>query len=226
MYNERVRFLKCPQEMTQYIQEYLDGELSVKREQKLKEHLQVCPDCKQYLHEMKKTVALIQSTSHIQVPSGFTAKVMESLPKEKKRVGFQRWVRRYPFLTAAALFLLLMGGSVFSLWNEEQQFSVSKQPNLIVENDVVIVPEGEIIEGDVVVRNGKLKIEGSVHGNVTIINGEVIDGDKYLASAGQVSGEIKEVNQVFDWLWYHVKKTAKELLNVFGDDNEKGSLVE
>ena len=51
----------------------------------------------------------------------------------------------------------------------------------------MIIPEGEVVKGDVTVRNGKLIIEGEVDGNVTVINGE-----KYMASAGKVTGDIEE----------------------------------
>lgn len=220
MSNERVRSLKCPTEIIQYMHEYLDEELSAEKEKVLREHLQLCADCQTYLHEMKRSIALLQSTSHIQAPLGFTANVMARLPKEKKRAGFQRWVRSHPFLTAAALFLLLMSSSFLSSWNEDQQFSVTKQSNLIIENDTVIVPRGEIVEGDVVVRNGKLKIEGEVKGNVTVINGEIIQGDHYLASAGHVSGDIKEVNEIFDWLWYRMKTGAMEIVDMFETSKE------
>jgi anti-sigma factor RsiW len=108
-----------------------------------------------------------------------------------------------------------MGASILSTWNQEQQFSFSKQPNLIVENDTVIVPEGEVVKGDIVVRNGKLKIEGEVQGDVTVINGE-----QYLASAGKVTGEISEVNEVFEWIWYHIKETAKNTVNLLDDDEQ------
>ena len=68
------------------------------------------------------------------------------------------------------------------------------------------------VKGDVIVRNGKLEIEGEVQGDVTVINGE-----KYLASAGHVTGQIEEVNEVFDWIWYHMKKTAKDVIQIFDD---------
>lgn len=196
--------------------EYLDEEISVEHEKELKLHLHQCADCYNYFHELEKAIALVKSTSHIQAPSDFTANLMAKLPKEKRKVGVQRWLRHHPLLTAASLFIVLMMGSMFSTWNQEQEFSVSKQPNLIVQNDMVIVPEGEVIKGDVVVRNGTIKIEGQVDGNVTVINGE-----KYLASAGHVTGDIKEVNEVFDWIWYHIKKTAKDVVNVFDGSDEK-----
>ncbi|ELW9008239.1 anti-sigma factor, partial [Campylobacter upsaliensis] len=70
-------------------------------------------------------------------------------------------------LAAASLFLILMVSSLMSAWNEDHQFSVSKQPNILVENNTAIVPEGETVKGDIIVRNGDIKIEGQVEGNVT-----------------------------------------------------------
>ena len=223
---KRVRALKCPTEIILYMHEYLDEEISAEHERELREHLQACKVCQNHFHELRKTMALVRSTSsHIQTPANFTANVMAKLPKEKRKVGFQRWVKQHPFFTAASLFIMLMAGSLFSSWDQNHEFSVSKQPNLLVQNDTVIVPKGEVVKGDVVVKNGKLKIEGQVEGNVTVINGEVIDGKKYLASAGQVTGEIKEVNAIFDWMWYHIKKTAKDVVNVFEEKQTEDVIV-
>jgi anti-sigma factor RsiW len=195
--------------------EYLDEEIDPKNEMILREHLKGCKECETLFNEYKKTIAVVKGTSRMQAPPDFTAKVMASLPKEKKKVGMQRWLRNHPLIAAASLFLVLMMGSVFSTWNQEREFSVSKQDNLVVQNDTVIVPEGEVVKGDVIVRNGKLKIEGEVQGNVTVINGE-----KYLASAGHVTGQIEEVNEVFDWIWYHMKKTAIDVIDIFDEGEE------
>jgi anti-sigma factor RsiW len=208
--------LKCNDEIVDLMHEYLDEEIDPKNEMILREHLKGCKDCETMFNEFKKTIAVVKGTSRMQAPPDFTAKVMASLPKEKKKVGMQRWFRNHPLIAAASLFLVLMMGSVFSTWNQERDFSVSKQENLVVQNDTVIVPEGEVVKGDVIVRNGKLKIEGEVQGNVTVINGE-----KYLASAGHVTGQIEEVNEVFDWIWYHMKKTAIDVIDIFNDSEEK-----
>ena len=85
-----------------------------------------------------------------------------------------------------------------------RQFSVTKQPNLIVEGETVLVPAGETVKGDIVVKNGKLRIEGEVDGNVTVIN-----GSKYMASTAVVTGNSEEIDKAFDWLWYKIKKTLK-----------------
>lgn len=201
--------MKCSDEMMEYMHEYLDNEISVEHEKSLRHHLQDCQDCQAHFHELKKAIVFVQSTSHIVAPSDFTQKVMANLPKEKRKVGMKRWFTNHPLLTAASLFVVLMGGAIFSYWQEDYEFSVSKQPELVVEDGTVIVPEGKTVSGDVVVRNGNIKIEGEVDGNVTVIN-----GDKYLASAGHVSGEIEEVDEMFEWLWYKIKDGFKQVVNL------------
>jgi anti-sigma factor RsiW len=207
--------LKCNDEIVDLMHEYLDEEIDPENEMILREHLKGCKECETLFNEFKKTIAVVKGTSKMQAPPDFTAKVMASLPKEKKKVGMQRWLRNHPLIAAASLFLVLMMGSVLSTWNQEQEFSVSKQENLVVQNNTVIVPEGEVVKGDVIVRNGELKIEGEVQGDVTVINGE-----KYLASAGHVTGQIEEVNEVFDWIWYHMKKTAFDVIDIFNESEE------
>lgn len=180
--------MKCPQEVVELMHKYLDEEATVQEEGQLRQHLQECKDCHQHFQELKKTIAMVQSTTHIEVPLGFTSGVMQRLPKEKRVVGYRRWFKTHPLMTAVALFAFLMVGSLVSTWDNGDQLSVSKQPKLQVEDHTVTVPKGEIIEGDVIVRNGDIKIEGEVRGDVVVIN-----GDKYMASAGNVTGDRKSV---------------------------------
>ena len=133
---------------------------------------------------------------------------MARLPKEKSQVGMQRWLRNHPLLAAAAMFLILMSASLFSSYGNDQQFSVSNQPNLIVEGQTVLVPAGEKVKGDIVVKNGTLRIEGEVDGDVTVIS-----GSKYMASTAIVTGELEEIDKVFDWIWYKMKKTSKDIFS-------------
>ncbi|MGX1825436.1 anti-sigma-W factor RsiW, partial [Heyndrickxia sporothermodurans] len=102
---------------------------------------------------------------------------------------------------------------ILSMWNNNQEFSFTKKPNLQVENHTVIVPKGETVKGDLLVKNGDLRIEGKVDGSVTVINGE-----KYMASAGRVTGDIKEINEMFDWLWFQIKIGAEEIVSFFKED--------
>ncbi|MEY2196364.1 zf-HC2 domain-containing protein [Neobacillus sp. BF23-41] len=205
----------CPEQIIELMHEYLDEEITPDQERILREHLQNCKECEAIFNELNKTIAFVKSVSHMQVPDDFTANVLSRLPKEKRKIWMQRWLKNHPMLAAASLFLILMMGSVFSTWNQDREFSVSKQKNLVVKNNTVIVPKGETVKGDVIVRNGTLEIEGEVQGDVTVINGE-----KYLASAGHVTGQIEEVNEVFDWIWYHIKRTAQDVVQIFDDQPE------
>lgn len=196
--------------MIEYMHEFLDDDILPEREAELREHLKHCADCRLHFNELRKAVALVQSTSHIQAPAGFTQSVMMKLPKEKKKNGLKRLLGRHPILVAAAVFMILMTTSLVSAWNEDDQFAVTMDENIIVQDNTAIVPEGKVVKGDIVVRNGDIRIEGTVEGNVTIINGE-----KYMAKAGQVTGEIEEINMVFDWIWHHIKSFFKDVFSGF-----------
>lgn len=193
----------CPEHIIDYMHDYLDGDISREHEQELKQHLQSCGDCKQLMQELSETIAFVKSASHITAPPDFEAAVMARLPKPKSRVGMQKWIRRHPFFVAAAVFCLFMSATLLGSFMDDQNFSVSKQPNLVVEGQTVIVPEGEVVKGDIVVKNGDLLVEGEVYGNVTIINGQ------YMASSAVVSGNIEEIDEAFEWLWYTIKNSVK-----------------
>lgn len=205
----------CPDHIVHYMHEYLDGDISREHEQELKAHLTSCASCQQQMHELSKVTAFVQSASHISAPSGFAEGVISRLPKETSRAGVKRWFHGHPILTAAALFMILMSASLFSSFNDDQQFSFTKQPNIVVEGEKIIVPAGETVKGDIVVKNGDIQIDGEVHGDVTIING------KLMASTANVTGEIEEINQVFDWLWYKMKAGAKEVASFLDGKEEK-----
>ncbi|ANB57517.1 anti-sigma-W factor rsiW [Anoxybacillus sp. B7M1] len=199
--------MKCPDQIIEWMHDYLDGDIAPDDEKRLREHLQHCSACSQHFNSLKKTVAFIQCASPLAPPADFTANVMAKLPKEKQRVRAGRWLKNHPVLTAASLFVALTMGSLFTTWNKEQQFSVSTREDVIIHDHTVIVPKGETVDGDIIVRNGSIKIEGKVNGDVTVIHGE-----KYLASAGQVTGDVEEINEMFDWIWYNIKNAVKAML--------------
>ncbi len=198
----------CPQYIVDYMQEYLDGDISRENEQQLKQHLQNCASCRQHMHELSDTVAFVKSAAHITAPPHFESEVMKRLPKGKSRVGVQRWFRRHPILVAVAVFFLFMSTSLIGSY-QNNEFSVTKQPNLVLDGQTVIVPEGVIVKGDIVVKNGDIIVEGEVDGNITVINGE------YMASTAVVTGEIEEIDEVFEWLWYEIKSMANTVVELF-----------
>ncbi|MGA9288672.1 MAG: anti-sigma factor [Anaerobacillus sp.] len=209
--------MKCPAETIAIMHDVLDEEATQEQRRQLFDHLQSCSDCKQHYEELKKTESFLLSSPSIEAPDGFTSKVMEHLPQEKRTVWIKRWMKSHPIVTAAILFLALMTGSVYSSWTSEDQLS-ALSGNLRFDQDTntVIVPEGEVVEGDLTVKNRNLEIEGQVNGDVLVINGE-----QYMASAGQVTGDIEEVDHILDWTWYQLKNFFHDIGNLFTGDDQK-----
>lgn len=205
----------CPERIVHYMHEYLDGEISREHELELKSHLQSCQECRNHMHELSDVVAFVKGAAHVEAPNDFTLSVMSRLPKEKSHTGVSRWFRQHPVLTAAAMFMLLMSSALFSNYNNDQQFSFTKQENVIVEGETVIIPEGQVVKGDLIVKNGDVRVDGELDGNLTVINGSIIDGSKYMASTANVTGKTEEINKAFDWLWYTIKDTANEITSFF-----------
>ncbi|MFC4559610.1 zf-HC2 domain-containing protein [Virgibacillus kekensis] len=210
--------MNCNGEAIELMHKYLDGDLTKQEEAKLRIHLEECEACQKHFHELKRTITLIQSTEHVPVPENFTANVMANLPAEKKRIKYLRWFKAHPALVSAAIFFIFMFSGVFTAWNQEGELVVSKQENLIIKGDTVIVPEGVTVSGDLLVKNGNLRIDGKVDGNVTLINGELVDssleGSGLMASAGGVNGELKQVDQMFEWIWFHLKDMFQSVFSL------------
>jgi anti-sigma factor RsiW len=211
--------MKCNKEIVSLMHKYLDEEITELERKKLNSHLKTCEDCQFHMNELKKSIAFVQSSSHLEAPANFTQLVMSQLPQQKSSVSWKRKLRKHPILVAASIFMLLMATSMFSVWlDSSNNLSVSGEANLIIdkERNVVVVPEGEVVNGDLLIKNGSLQIDGQVNGNVTVLNGQ-----KYMASTGNVVGNIEEIDKGLDWLWYNIKSFFSEVVNIFGEKNSK-----
>ncbi|MCA0989533.1 anti-sigma factor family protein [Guptibacillus algicola] len=206
--------MKCPKEIVRMMHNVLDEEATREEQLTVQNHLKTCSDCKEHYEELKRTESFLLSSPSLKAPDGFTSKVMQQLPQEKKTVWIKRWMKSHPLMTAAVLFLVLMAGSVYSSWtSEDQMTALSGNLTFDQETNTVIVPEGEVIKGDLTVKNRNLEIEGKVEGDVLVINGE-----QYMASAGQVTGDIEEVDHILDWTWYHLRNVFIDIGDVFSSD--------
>lgn len=197
------------------IHEFLDGDLDELSNQKLQGHLKECPRCHQHMYELQKAIAFVQGASHIHVSADFTARILAQLPAPKKMHRISNWLRHHPFLTAAAVFLFMMMGSVVAAWFEPDdmlQVSSNNVDKLKIDRDrnVVVVPAGTTVDGDLIVRNGSVEVQGEVRGNVIAIEGKV-----FLASTAQVAGDTESVEAIFDWIWYQLKNIGNDLLPTF-----------
>ncbi|WHY72561.1 anti-sigma factor family protein [Fictibacillus enclensis] len=191
------------EEYMDLIDKALDGEITADEQTELERHMESCESCKEHYHALKEIIYEMKEASPVVAPAHFTEIVMKKLPEVKKRSMPAQWIRRYPVLTAAAVFLILMFGSVMAGWNTENDFAVHSAASNIKVNSAahtVTVPKGETVKGDLVVENGDIKVEGKVEGNVVVIKGE-----KYMASAGQITGDSQEIHEAVEWVWYKLK---------------------
>lgn len=191
------------------VHQYLDGDLDKREELKMREHLSICSDCNQHFLELEKAIALVRSLHHLRTSDDFTEKVLSRLPQEKKRRLFSLWMKRHPVLVAASLFFALMlGSTTFSWYGDREEFQILSNPTHLVPKDgFVHVPEGEVIEGDLIVRHGDIRVDGEVRGDVIAIDGKVL-----LSSTAHITGETEEINQLLDWVWYKVKTFITEVV--------------
>ncbi|MBG9787012.1 zf-HC2 domain-containing protein [Brevibacillus laterosporus] len=191
---------------------FLDKDIDQLSNQRLQQHLLNCEECRTHLQQLQKVIAYVESASHIQAPSDFTARVMAQLPPVAKRKSFGNWMRRHPFVTAAAVFFVLMTGSLFTSWFDRDntlQITSANMDKLKIDKarNVVVVPAGTTLTGDLIVRNGSVEVEGEVKGNVVAIDGRV-----FLASTAQVAGDTESIEMIFDWVWYEMKNIGNDLL--------------
>lgn len=191
--------MEC-REAVSWIHEYLDGTLGGQAQLQLKQHLQACSDCRAHLRDLELTEERIRTLKGPQVAKDLTDRIMNCLPPPTKRRRIFAWLRRHPALTAAALFVVVMFGSLASLWNADQSLMVrtNELEKIEIEGNRVIIPEGQTVHGDLVVENGEIIIAGKLEGNLIVIDGT------YTASTANISGKVMVVNQMFDWLWYKI----------------------
>ncbi|UFJ40705.1 zf-HC2 domain-containing protein [Brevibacillus humidisoli] len=194
------------------IHEFLDGDIDELANNRLQEHLRACNDCRRHKHELQKAIAFVQSTSHVHAPADFTQRVLAQLPAPTKMNLMSVWLKQHPFIAAAAVFFFLMAGSLVASWfepNQTLQVSSNDLDQLRVDRqrNVVVVPEGVTVTGDLIVRNGSVEVLGEVDGNVVAIDGKV-----FTASTAQIAGDVESIEAIFDWVWYQLKNVGNDLL--------------
>jgi anti-sigma factor RsiW len=195
--------MACSKERQTLIQQVIDGEASEQDVHELKTHMQTCLVCR----EMYSGLEDLEKQLHVlplpEVSVDFTNRVIQNLRTSAVPLKRTDWLRRHPALFSAACFVVLMLGFVFSLnSNHSFQAEVLKGNGQLTYSGghTVIVPKNEVIKGDLVVKNGNVKINGKVEGNVILINSHSM-----MASAGQVTGKIEKVNRIVGEIWYTIK---------------------
>jgi hypothetical protein len=195
--------------------EHLDLGLKNKDLLNLHSHFEQCSSCKtkhQDLLSLEKTVRSIYSSQeHVDLKP----KIMSMLPSSKKtKWNTLSWLHNYPGLSVAVLFCMVMFSSFIWIWNQDREFAVktNELDKIIIEGQTIIVPQNQVIEGDIIVHNGNLQVEGEVHGDLIVMDGKIL-----LASTAQFTGQSLEIDQVSQWLWYKSKKCYTWIINQWNE---------
>jgi anti-sigma factor RsiW len=195
--------MACSTERQNLIHQVIDGEASEQDVHELNTHMQTCLVCREKYSELRALDKQLRALSLPDVPPHFTDKVIRSLETPRSPIRRTDWLRRHPALFSAACFVILMLGFIFSL-NSNHAFQaevISGNGHLTYAGpNTVVVPKSEVIKGDLVVKNGNVKIDGKVEGNVILINSHSM-----MASAGQVTGKIEKVDRIVGRIWYTIK---------------------
>lgn len=195
--------MACSKERQNLIHQVIDGEASEQDVHELNAHMQTCRVCREKYNELRGLDKQLKALPLPDVPLHFTDRVIQSL--ETPRVPIRRtdWLRRHPALFSAACFAILMLGFILSFnSNDNFQAEVVRGNGQLTYAgpNTVVVPKSEVIKGDLIVKNGNVKIDGKVEGNVILINSHSM-----MASAGQVTGKIEKVNRIIGRIWYTIK---------------------
>lgn len=184
---------------------YLDGDQDDLSLNRLKHHLGECSACKAYLEQLERAESVVRALPKTRVAEDLEERIVQCLPKRSRRRQFVSWIKRHPAITAASVFLLVMMGSFLTMWDQSSELVVkgANLDQLVIHGNEVYVPEGTVVNGNLLVQDGIIKIAGEVKGNLIVIHGSYA-----LASTAKVAGQVKQVDQALEWIWYKFSETA------------------
>jgi anti-sigma factor RsiW len=190
-------------EALSFIHEHFDGTLQPAQSATLLSHLESCDECRNRFHSIEKTEAMVHALARTEAPAQLTAKIMLSLPPVHCAPSSVQWVRRHPAVSVVAAMVIILLGSMIVFWHPDAQLTVRGDDlsSVIIENNRVIVPSGAVMHGNLEVHHGDVLVDGEVEGNLIIIDGKIDE-----ASQAHITGEIKQVDRTFDWLWYKISQ--------------------
>jgi anti-sigma factor RsiW len=181
--------------------EYLDGDLEAAGAKELQAHMLSCAGCRKLFKQLEMTEALVGSGSSVKAPANMTDRVMQNLPPLRNNRTWGSWFRKHPAASVAAVFVLVMMASFASLWQADKELLVkgTDLEQVVIKGDTVYIPAGHKVTGNLMVRSGKLQVDGEIDGNVV-----VIDGTVNMASTAHISGQV--IDQAYERLIYEVNQ--------------------
>ena len=113
---------------------FMDGELSVRRRQKVKRHLERCADCREYLGTMGEVTEILREALERPAPTGFALEVMVRARQAPEHRWFEsvpwrwiwqpiRWLEAQPATVLAAALAVVALASFLGISMERALFT-------------------------------------------------------------------------------------------------------
>ena len=124
---------------------YLDDELSSRDAERVREHLETCPECRRLLDEIRRTVDALKALPSIEAPGDLQPRIMAGVaetPAEPRPVRVARWRALWPVAAAiaiAAVIMLLNGPRKAPRPIADQEGAAAKQ-----DRTVAMAPKDEV----------------------------------------------------------------------------------
>ncbi|TFB21482.1 hypothetical protein E3U55_09230 [Filobacillus milosensis] len=195
----------------------LNRELNQEEESKLQDHLLSCNACQKHYQELVNVDNKLTQLEMVEAPVDLKQNILNDIPKDNKVKRFSKIVKEHPIIAAAVVFFIMLFTSTLSHYHNNQQLSLSKHEGVITEGNRVIIPEGETIEGDFIVQNAEVILQGRIKGNLTLVNSKLVDNhdhfnNNYSSLSHHVEGKVVEIDRYFGWVYHKIEYEFKNFV--------------
>lgn len=130
------------QEIRDSLSAYLDDFLTEEERDKIRAHIEHCPNCRQELEDLEKTITMLSSLEEIIPPANFRRELRHKLEQETRKTRgsqtalinkiFARVRHSYLLPVAAALVIMVISAPL--IWNAPRMGSSQKKAELAIED--------------------------------------------------------------------------------------------
>lgn len=198
--------MEC-REVEKLIHALLDDELDPSAKHQVETHMAACSECRVHYKELGMVVQQLSNADWLKAPADFTENLLAVMQSQHlRRRNWRTPLVKWTGIAAAAIFVFSMG----VWWALPNHFSVQANPasGLIVSGSKVIVPKGQEHDGDLIIHNGDVVVEGKVKGNIITMNGQI-----YKQAGADISGKTQEINETFEILGYYLDEIWRTITN-------------
>lgn len=131
---------------------YMDGELSPREHERVRQHLERCADCRRELQGLERTVAVLHRLPRARAPRSFY--IPESAPVPSLPVWMRPWAYgalRTATAVVAVLFVVAVAGNALAIPASLRQFaptaavSTENAPTLAAAGQAMSTPAGDVL---------------------------------------------------------------------------------